>query len=259
MTSLPRGYKAVFLGLGCHVGSAMSIPGEDAAGVVQGVRAAAGSEPGEKSPRCGKKMVVIGGGNVAFDVARSAKRLGSDVTILYRRTRAEMPANAEEIEEAECENIPIEYLVAPKEVVVAGGKAVRPEMYPHGAGGAGRLGAPAAHGSAGFGIRGGLRHDRPGHRPAGQPERPGENGGITTTKWGTIEVNDVTYETLAAGGFAAGDVHTGPWIAIGAVAGGKEAAESIDRCPPGAGPGGRPGPEYRRCQGHAKLGGHPPG
>ena len=222
-----QGYKAVFLGLGCHVGSRMDIPGEDAVGVVQGVDLLRDLNLG-KNPAIGKKMVVIGGGNVAFDVARSAKRLGSEVSILYRRTRAEMPANIEEIEEAECEHIPIEYLVAPKEVVVADGKAVGLKCSRM------ELGEPDASGRR-------RPIEVPGSEfvvdcdmivPAiGQKAnlKGLEDVGIKFTKWGTIEVNDITYETSRPGVFAAGDVHTGPWIAIGAVAGGKEAAESIDR------------------------------
>jgi heterodisulfide reductase subunit A-like polyferredoxin len=222
-----QGYKAVFLGLGCHVGSRMGIPGEDTAGVVQGVDLLRDLNLG-KNPPVGKKMVVIGGGNVAFDVARSAKRLGSEVSILYRRTRAEMPANAEEIEEAECEHLPIEYLVAPKEVVVADGKAVGLKCIRM------ELGEPDASGRR-------RPIEVPGSEfvvdcdmivPAiGQKAnlKGLEGTGITTTKWGTLEVNEITYETSRQGVFAAGDVHTGPWIAIGAVAGGKEAAESIDR------------------------------
>ena len=112
-----EGYKAVFLGLGCHAGVKLNIPGEETRGVVQGVTWLRDLNLG-KNPPMGRKVAVIGGGNVAFDVARSAKRLGSEVVILYRRTRAEMPANAEEIHEALCEDIAIEYLVAPLEVVV---------------------------------------------------------------------------------------------------------------------------------------------
>ena len=182
---------------------------------------------GEK-PKAGKKMLVIGGGNVAFDVARTAKRLGSEVSILYRRTLAEMPANVEEIEEAECEGIAMQFLVAPQEVVVKNGKVaglrcIRME-----------LGEPDASGRR-----------RPIPRPGSEftvecdmivpaiGQRANltciEDSGINTTRWGTIEADPVTYMTSREGVFAAGDVHVGPWIAIGAVAGGKEAAESIDR------------------------------
>ena len=94
-----QGYKAVFLGVGCHVGSKMNVPGEDAAGVVQGVDFLRRQALGEPQP-VGKKLAVIGGGNVAMDVACTARRLGSDVTILYRRSRDEMPAHAHEIEQA---------------------------------------------------------------------------------------------------------------------------------------------------------------
>ena len=138
-----------------------------------------------------------------------------------------MPANVEEIEEAECEHLPIEFLVAPKEVVVANGKVcglrcIRME-----------LGEPDASGRR-------RPIEVPGSEfvvdcdmivPAiGQKAnlKGLEGTGITTTKWGTIEVNEITYETSRRGFLPAG-MYTGPWIAIGAVAGGKGAAESIDR------------------------------
>ncbi len=106
------GYKAVFLGLGCHVGMKMKIPNEDAPGVMQGVeflRRYALKEPLE----LGKQVAVIGGGNVAIDVACTALRLGSKVTIVYRRTSEEMPAHPWEVEQATCEGVEIMYLTAP--------------------------------------------------------------------------------------------------------------------------------------------------
>jgi NADPH-dependent glutamate synthase beta subunit-like oxidoreductase len=219
------GFKAVFLGLGCHVGSPMGIPGEETEGVVQGVDLLREIALGQK-PRVGKKMLIIGGGNVAFDVARTARRLGSEVSILYRRTLSEMPANNEEIEEAQCEGIPLQYLVAPQEVVVKDGKVAALRCIRM------ELGEPDTSGRR-----------RPIPKPGSEftvdcdmivpaiGQRANlaclEGSGINTSRWGTIEADPVTYMTSRKGVFAAGDVHVGPWIAIGAVAGGKEAAESI--------------------------------
>jgi len=222
-----QGYKAVFLGLGCHVGVKLDIPGEEAQGVVQGVAWLRDLNLG-KNPSMGKKVAVIGGGNVAFDVARSAKRLGAEVVILYRRTRAEMPANVEEIDEALCEDIAIQYLVAPQEVVVADGKVsglkcIRMELgEPDDSGRRRPVSIPGSE----FVVDCDMILPAIGQRA---DLKCLEGTGINTTKWGTIEVNEITYGTSRPGVFAAGDVHMGPWIAIGAVAGGKEAAESIHR------------------------------
>ncbi|HZE20634.1 MAG TPA: FAD-dependent oxidoreductase, partial [Desulfobaccales bacterium] len=113
---LAEGYKAVFLGIGCHAGKPLGIPGEDADGVIQGVEFLRRRNLGEPLT-VGKKLVVIGGGNVAIDVACTARRLGSDVTIVYRRGRSEMPAFAHEIEQAMCEGVEVVYLAAPLKVV----------------------------------------------------------------------------------------------------------------------------------------------
>ena len=119
-----EGYQAVFLGIGCHVGKPLGIANEEAPGVVQGVEFLRRHNLGEPQ-EIGKSLAVIGGGNVAIDVACTARRLGSDVTIVYRRSREEMPAFEHEIEQALCEGVKIIYLAAPLEVVVGeGGKAV---------------------------------------------------------------------------------------------------------------------------------------
>jgi len=222
-----QGYQAVFLGLGCHVGSPLGIPGEDAKGVVQGVDLLRDLNLGKK-PKIGKQLAVIGGGNVAFDVARSARRLGVEVTIVYRRSREEMPANPEEIEEAQCEGIPIQYLAAPQKVIVKSGKVVGLECIRM------QLGEPDASGRRRPVPIAGSKYllEVDTIVPAiGQRADLTclEGTGVTTTRWGTLEADPITYQTSRSGVFAAGDVHVGPWIAIGAVAGGKEAAESIDR------------------------------
>ena len=103
-----EGYEAVFLGIGAQEAVRLGIPGEDAAGVVDALAFLRqynlrGSVP------VGKEVVVVGGGNAAIDAARTAIRLGAEsVTIVYRRTREEMPAYAEEIEEAEHEGVELE-------------------------------------------------------------------------------------------------------------------------------------------------------
>ena len=225
---LEEGYKAVFLGIGCHVGKPLGIPGEDAEGVIQGVeflRRANLKEP----LTVGKRLAVIGGGNVAIDVACTARRLGSEVTIVYRRSREEMPAFAHEVEQATCEGVEIVYLAAPlKTVTGKDGKVtglICQKM---------ELGEADASGRRRPVPIEGAEFELPVDMvvPAiGQEAAQGPLGacGVKLSRWGTIEVNEVTYETSRPGVFAAGDVHTGPWIAIEAVGGGIEAAESIDR------------------------------
>jgi heterodisulfide reductase subunit A-like polyferredoxin len=223
-----EGYKAVFLGIGCHVGKPLGIQGEETPGVVQGVELLRRHNLGEPQ-EIGKSLAVIGGGNVAIDVACTARRLGSDVTIVYRRSREEMPAFEHEVNQALCEGVKIIFLAAPLEVVVGEGGRVAGLICQKM-----ELGEPDASGRR-----------RPVPIPNETFELPvdmivpaiGQEAapealkacGVKLSKWGTIEVDEVTYETSRPGVFAAGDVHTGPWIAVEAVGGGKEAAESIHR------------------------------
>ncbi len=226
---LDDGYKAVYLAIGAHKGFDLGIPGERAQGVRQGVDFLREVNLSGKAP-VGKKVAIIGGGNVAIDVARSATRLGAEeVTIVYRRTRAEMPAWEEEIHAAETEGAILKYLAAPQEVLVEDGKVVGLRCIEM------ELGEPDSSGRR-----------RPVPKPGSEfdmdidqlipaiGQRPDlasmENvDGITFTRWGTVEVDPITYATGRDGVFAGGDLQTGPWVAIGAIAAGQEAAESIIR------------------------------
>jgi NADH-quinone oxidoreductase subunit F len=155
------GYEAAFMGVGAPEGSRMGIPGEDARGVTEALRFLREYNIRGTVPT-GKKVVVIGGGNAAIDAARTALRLGAEsVTILYRRTRAEMPAYEEEIDEAEHEGVRLQTLVAPCRDRRAGGPGGRREVPPHGPG---RL-RPQRPPPPGGRRRGRFRHPgRPGHR-----------------------------------------------------------------------------------------------
>ncbi|MGQ9662162.1 MAG: FAD-dependent oxidoreductase [Kiritimatiellia bacterium] len=116
-----QGYEAVFLAVGTPRGARLGIPDEDARGVMDGVEFL-GEFNLHGRTTVGKKVAVIGGGNVAVDVARVAKRLGADsVTVYYRRTNEEKPAYREEIEEALREGVKFEFLVAPKKIVACDG------------------------------------------------------------------------------------------------------------------------------------------
>jgi NADPH-dependent glutamate synthase beta subunit-like oxidoreductase len=123
LEQLRQEYKAVFVGIGAHKGLKLGVPGEDAANVFTGTEFLNQANSGQ-SVQIGNKVVVIGGGDTAIDAARVSKRLGADVTVLYRRTRAEMPAIAPEIEGALEEGIAIEFLATPTEVLRNNGTAV---------------------------------------------------------------------------------------------------------------------------------------
>jgi NADPH-dependent glutamate synthase beta subunit-like oxidoreductase len=222
-------YKSVYIATGAHKGIGLGIPGEDAQGVRQGVEFLREVNLTGKT-QVGQKVAIVGGGNVAIDVARCAVRLGAeDVRIVYRRTRNEMPAWEEEIAAAEAEGVNIAYLAAPQEVLTKGGvvtglRCIEMKLSDEDSSGRRR---PIPVPGSEYDI------DIDQLIPAiGQ--RPDLSGiqdvdGVAFSRWGTTEVDPVTYATGREGVFAGGDVQSGPWVAIGAVAAGKEAAESILR------------------------------
>lgn len=116
-------YDAVFVGIGAHKGKSLGLPGENAPNVFTGTEFLNRINSGQRID-VGRKVLVVGGGDTAIDAARVSKRLGADVTILYRRTRTEMPAIEEEIVGAEEEGINIVFLVAPKELLLNGEQVV---------------------------------------------------------------------------------------------------------------------------------------
>jgi len=121
-TELQKEYKAIFIGLGAHKGLKLRVEGEAAENVFTGTDFLHRVNEGEKVD-VGDSVVVIGGGDTAIDAARVALRLGANATILYRRTKAEMPAIDEEIDGALEENVKIEFLAAPIEIYANNGKA----------------------------------------------------------------------------------------------------------------------------------------
>ena len=118
---LKKEYRAIFVGIGAHKGLNLRVPGEDTPNVMSGVELLHRVNEGER-PDLGDHVVVIGGGDTAVDAARVARRLGSKATILYRRTRAEMPAIAPEIDGAEEEGVEIVLLAAPIEILTQEGR-----------------------------------------------------------------------------------------------------------------------------------------
>jgi dissimilatory sulfite reductase flavoprotein subunit len=123
LEELRRQYQAVFVGIGAQKSLRLRVPGEDAPNVFGGTDFLNLVNRGERV-EVGDRVIVIGGGDTAIDAARVSKRLGAEVTILYRRTRAEMPAAASEIEGAIEEGVNIEFLAAPVEVLQQEGRAV---------------------------------------------------------------------------------------------------------------------------------------
>lgn len=223
-----QGFKAVYLSIGAHKPMPLRIKGEDAKGVMQGVAYLKKLNLDEPVPE-GKKVVVIGGGNVAVDVARSAVRKGAaDVTILYRRTRREMPAYDTEIEEALEEGIHITFLSAPEEILVKDNKATGLRCIKM------ELGKPDASGrrrpvpveGSQYEMEADLIFPAIGQIP--DTDILKEVEGLEVTKEGIIKVDHESFATTVKGVFAGGDAVTGPATVIEAIAGGKKAALFID-------------------------------
>lgn len=116
---LRRRHSVLFLGIGAQAGRALEIPGEEGPGVWSGTDFLAAQNRGE-TPSLGKQVVVVGGGNTAMDAARTARRLGAATTVLYRRTRDEMPAIEEEVEDAHAEGVEFVFLASPVRIVREG-------------------------------------------------------------------------------------------------------------------------------------------
>ena len=122
LEDLRKEYKAIFVAMGAHKGIQLRIQGEEAENVFTGTGFLHKVNTGGKVD-VGEKVVVIGGGDTAVDAARMCRRMGADVTILYRRTKTEMPAIDEEIDAAETEHVKIEFLAAPIDIYQTNGKA----------------------------------------------------------------------------------------------------------------------------------------
>ncbi len=220
-----RDYDAVFLALGAQRASWLGIPGEALGGVLHGIGFLGKVSRNEQTP-IGKRVMVVGGGNVALDSARSAVRLGAEVTIVYRRTEEEMPCWKEEVEDAREEGIHIEFLKTPTRIDEAPGgglcvTCVRME-----------LGEP---------------DDTGRRRPVPVPEsehvlqvdnlivaigqrvdiRPAE--GVEQSVFGTILADEDNLLTNLPGVFSGGDCVLGPDIVVNLIGMGRRAAVAIDQ------------------------------
>ena len=229
LDQLKREYDCLYLAIGAHTDKKTGIEGENSQGVISAVELLRGIGDGEKPDFTGKRVVVIGGGNVAMDVTRSAIRLGADrVTCVYRRRKEDMTALPEEVEGAEAEGAELLTLHAPVRIESdAAGNAVALWTQPQIIGEMDRQGRP-----------------KPGTARAAERrieadviivaigqgvESLGfEQSGVVIQRGGTLLAGSDTKLPDLDGVFAGGDCVTGPATVIRAIAAGKAAAANID-------------------------------
>jgi len=226
LAELRKAYDAIFIAVGAHASRKLNVPGEDLSGVVHGVDFLRELNLTDKAP-VGSRVAVIGGGDVAIDAARSALRLGSEVTIFYRRSRQEMPARAEEVEEAEEEGVKFQYLATPTRIIGENGRVVAMECIRL------ELGEPDASGRrrpvpvAGSEFTVAVDTIIPA---IGQYTDTAwlQGSGIETLDNGTLKT-DAAGMTTVAGVFAAGDAVSGPATVTEAVGAARKAVRAMDR------------------------------
>ncbi|WP_320169546.1 FAD-dependent oxidoreductase [Maridesulfovibrio sp.] len=226
-----EGFEAYFMGIGAWASGSLRIDGEEAQGVVSGTEFLTAVGLGQ-TPNVGPKVIVVGGGNTAIDAARTSIRLGCDVTMLYRRTRNEMPANTEEIDAAAEEGVKFIFLAAPTKVVMdKTGRATHLECVTM------ELGEPDDSGRrrpvpvAGSETR--YPVDTIISAIGQKPEltcfytEGEEQCQLDFTRWRTINADPDTLQTSVPYVFAGGDAFSGPSLVISAVGAGRRAARSI--------------------------------
>ena len=236
-----KGYKALFVAAGAPESSKMRCEGEDAGYqcFMTGVEFLRRIALGE-TPLQGKKAVVIGGGNVAMDCVRSARRLGfEDVNLVYRRTLKEMPADPAEIREAKEEGIAFHYQVQPVKILAQEGKVTGLECIRM------ELGEPDESGrrrpepveGSNFVLECDAIIPAIGQTCVVDCVLPDEQG-VELTRWKTLAVDPITQQSDVGDIFGGGDCITGPATLIAALAAGKKGAKYIDQylqtgqCPP---------------------------
>ncbi|MCX6170357.1 MAG: molybdopterin-dependent oxidoreductase [Ignavibacteriales bacterium] len=221
-------YESIFIGVGAHKAATMGLKDEDVTeGIFKGIDFLREVEKGNK-PKLFGTVIIVGGGNTAIDASRTALRCGADkVKIVYRRSIKEMPASQEEIEAAEKEGIEILFLTNPKTIISENKKLKGIEC-----------------------LKQKLESKKAGERPSPVAIEGSEyiidcdfiigaigqkvdtsfidlDKNCALEKWGTVTINQETFETTIPGVFAGGDVVTGPLTAISSIAQGKKAAQSI--------------------------------
>ena len=211
-----EGFKAFYLAVGASRGAKLCCPGEELPGVMTGIDFLRAVNLGE-APAIGTSVAVIGGGNVAIDVARAAVRLGAEVTVVYRRDRDSMPAADDEIAEAAEEGVSFRFLASPAEILGDGkAETLKIELMEL------RDGKPA-----GTGVYETMNVSAVISAVGQEIELNGIS--VDTGAKGTVTVSLPSFQTSEADVFAGGDVVTGPKFAIDAIAAGKEGAISIHR------------------------------
>ena len=221
LEQLRQEYAAVFAGIGAQKGIKLNLAGEDAPNVISGIEFLNLVNRGEKIG-VGSKVIVIGGGDTAIDAARVSKRLGAEVTVLYRRTRAEMPAIKSEIEGALEESVKIEYLAAPLEILrqnrrAVGMRSIRMQLGEPDSSGRPR---PVPQPGSEFEMEASCVIAAISQAPdfQGLETLPNGDGWIKIDDWGGTAVDGI---------FAGGD-GAGLGIAAVAIAQGRLAAQAID-------------------------------
>ncbi len=222
-----EGYKAIFIAIGAQLSGKLGIPGEDLEGVLPAVEFLRDMALG-KTVSVGERAAVVGGGNTAIDAARTLLRLGvKEVTVLYRRSRNEMPALPDEVEAAEEEGVLFRFLVAPKQIIGGDGRVKAIECLRM------ELGAPDESGRRRPVPVQGSEHvyEVDTVVPAiGQlPEISHLPSILLDERARAVSADPLTLETKMPGIFAGGDIVSGPASVIQAVGAGKRAAVSIDR------------------------------
>ena len=222
------GFRAVFLATGRRDLVRHDLPGLELAGVISGSEFLRNVNLGTDPHPLGR-VVVVGGGTTAVDAARAALRLGSPVTLLYRRTRAEMPAMRGEVDDAVAEGVAVRYLTSPVEVLGAAGRVTGLRCV------AMRLAGPDASGRR-----------RPMPVPGSEQTIPCdlvvmavsqradvaslvEDGGFARTGWRPVAADPETTQTAQPDVFAGGDVVAGPSTVVAAMGYGRRAAEAMDK------------------------------
>ena len=220
---LTNTYDAVFIGIGAQKSQNMGVPGEDIDGVYGGAEFLRQAEL-KAAPDIGTKVAVVGGGNTAIDVARTCRRMGADVTLLYRREKKDMPADEEEIQDAIDEGITLKTLMMPESIIKENGglvfKVNRCEPKEFDSSGRRR---PVP-------IPGEIVEEKYDTVFAAIGQTTELNFSDTLGhERGKITVDRLSLKTNIENVYAGGDVVTGPAIAVDALAAGKRAAFAMDR------------------------------
>lgn len=230
-TDIRKNFDAVFIGVGAQGSSPMGVDGEDAGyrGFIPGVQYLLDINMGKDPYPEGKKVVVVGGGNVAIDCVRSSFRIGKkDVNLVYRRSKKEMPADLVEIRDAEEEDVNFHYLCNPTKIIEKDGKVTAVECIRMELGEPDQSGRrrPVPVAGSEFIIETDILIPAIGQKV--DLSFLQDSDGIKLTRWNTVESDGETFAASQEGIFSCGDCVTGPDVLVRATGNGKRTAEKID-------------------------------